>query len=730
MAAVISADEGPDECISGINRRWRATRLQDLSLDDRRHMCYKVVDDWFNILLSPHRAPRSPAQLLQLSYDLFRTTPASSSDGILRSFKEIESAWVYFEAILQEPEVGLLLKRSDGYMIPTAEQRLTHTRIRQIRRSLACLRDMAVGCAMMHQMSVSPFMEISDHQTGGVDNDADDDHDEHQLIRWLQGECVKHGFLRGKDGLMRQVYTMLGLATGVYETSDELTFDNFLVKHLPSENSLWLKWQRKHGQFDSLAKRWLTSAGVAELPNHNPNRHLRSFANGVLNISTLSFTAYTNEDWAPHMLEDWRAADNTARRALREEVEEEIRNYQTHNTNGATVMVDAEGNSFTKACRERNEDAFSGINRGLGVPIREIGDQSLMFLDHFLPPNVLTMSLEDLNNISEAWYSILSYQGYTSPEEQLIVNGMLGRSFFNVCPGAPHHGDGFQKFLMFFGPPGNGKSTIVDFVSRFFPRENIAMMSNSMEKVFFGMTWENAFVALAPELNHGFMRTFGTAEFMSFAANDTVVLKFKNAPSKSIRWGAQIITASNEQSFTGQGFERRAVIVRFDNIIPPKDIDPELPLKLQEDMAKLLVLWARSYHAMREKAMVKGGGLNSILPLRFKKSLEKFSTKLNPLSIFLTEGSECLLFKHHKEDEQENITDWYVGWDTLKSIFNKWQHDSNGESMDLTDEDIYLPVFTKLGIYMELKTMRDPITQQDRRTKWCFGVKSLKSNFY
>lgn len=702
-------------CINDLLRAWNASRLLSISPEERKAWCQEILDDWYGTLVRPNR-PRTTTEIVELAMHVFSITEVSSPETITERYILRATAVERFGEVLRQVEVGLLPREGTTEVPPTSAQRMAATRIAAIQKALRSLHGCVIGAASMHQMSTTPFVDV---QSQSVAIKPADITPLTQLARWMGDQCLRRGLRRGKHGIMRPVYTDIGMFTGCYEHL--CTFENFVPKNLPKNNpDLWQLWVNNQGTFDRMSKRWLADAETAELPDINVDRHLRAFKNGIFNSETIEFYPYNIKDWAPERLSDWNQAENDAeRRRVREDVDQEIASYHEHTPMGSdTIRVDDSQSRFTRE-RRTTHGSWGDLGSSLGS-IREIDRAAIKYIPQFLPTESLNTPWEDIDIPN--WNKIFTMQGYEM-EDMLFINGLMGRSFFDVSGKGGNNGDGWQVMILFKGPPGNGKGLAVSTVGSCFPQENIASLSNNMEEKFYGMTWENAHVMLLPEMNNKFAHKMDMAELMSFVAAEEVVLKMKNNGQKVISpWRAQLIAATNEQGLRGRGWGRRVIVVQMPITVPDELNDPKLPEKLEKELPKIIVAWTRCYHLLREKVEASGAGLKNILPKRFKESIEAYNDKLNTLQIFLVDSASCLL---HKEYPDEDPAEYYWGWEDLKSAFNAWVRTSNGIPVDMTDDDTYLPVLRKLGIHFVTETRMDPVTKADRKAKWCVGVKSL-----
>jgi hypothetical protein len=698
-------------------RAWDASRLSNISFDERQTWAIRLIDEWYHNLIRPHR-PRPPEDMIRFAMSIFGTTLVSSEDVIRQRHFKLTTAMQRFTHIMRQPELAII-SSEDIDIPPSPSQRLAITRMNAIRKALDNLCNAAASVASMQQISTTPFVEIGQMCTAEKPDEETTPYI--QLTRWLENYLLRLGARRGKNGVMVRVSTKLGMFTGFYKLL--CPFDKFMSNYLPAaDRRIWDMWPQYSNKFDYISRRILADARIPQLPDLDEDPHLRSFENGIFNSKTLEFKPYGISDWTPERLTDYNYATTDAeRRAVREEVMTEIEAYQ-ENTNGSSNVRVSDVGGYTDKQRT-NASVWDDIGTNANVD-QGLFKASMMYTPIHLSTDTLHIPWQDIDVPN--WNGLFSKQGYNTDDEMLVINGMMGRSMFDVSSGGAHDGDGWQVMLLFKGPPGNGKGLCIQTLQQLYPIDRIASLTNKPEGIFYGMDFEGCCLMLLPEMNNNFSRNMDMAELMSFVSAERVVLKVKKGNQTVIEaWKAQLVAATNEMGLDGRGWGRRVVVIPMSNEIAEADVDPDLPKKLRQELPKLIVLWARSYHLLRERVAQGGAGLKHVLPERFKRAMLDYSNRLSPFQTYLTESSQVLLLKDHLNDPNEDPESFYLAWDDLKAYFNAWIKVSNGRPVNMTEEDQFLPVLRTLGIHFSRETLMDPITKQDRITKWCKGVKSL-----
>lgn len=700
-----------------ILEQWdNGSRLSAISYEDRQEACGNVIEEWYSNIIRPNR-PRNVADTFALALSVFGATPMTPTSTINEMHAKKTTLIARLAAVMRQMEVGLLPSDEVG-IPPTPMQTLTATRVNAILLALDRLRDMAVGMAAMHQMSVSPFVQA--HNLGADEKPAEDPTPPSRINRWVENDMLRRGFVRHVQGdsvtIMGPVFTKIGMDTGVKE--EVCDGRDYVARFLSQDRThveLFNLWESNVGKIDHSAFRLLKSTMRCQIRDLDCDQHLRSFENGVFHTARLTFTPYGPANWAPQQLSDYReATTDPARRAVYDDVMTEAEEYRAKTASG--VMSVDDGGSLTEEWRQRSSwaDTGSGVFSGLNAEFKS----SLIYIAKHLPLDCLSCPWYDID--VPAWNKIWTMQGFTR-EEILIINGFWGRSFFDVSNSSG--GDGMQMMVMLIGVPGVGKGLAIEILSKLFPNDRIATLTNRPESVFYGMDFKDSLLMVITEMNNKFKKHMDQAELMQFVSAERVKLKVKNGrPINIPRWPAQLIAATNEQSLEGVGWGRRVLPIEMDTTIPDKDNDLDLPRHLEEELPKLCVLWARCYHLMMEKVRKGGAGIRHVLPQRFLRAMNKFKNRLQGLRNYICESGRV---ERAADTEGADPDDYYTSWDDLKEHFNEYTRNGCGDSVNLIAEENYMPVFRALGLRLVFETREDPVKKVDRNTGWVVGIRSL-----
>lgn len=235
------------------------------------------------------------------------------------------------------------------------------------------------------------------------------------------------------------------------------------------------------------------------------------------------------------------------------------------------------------------------------------------------------------------WYDIptpsmqcvLDYQKF---EESVCrwIYVFMGRLCFDV-----NELDGWQVIPFLKGIAQSGKSTLITKVARkFYECEDVAVLSNNIEKKFGLQSIHKGFVFISPEIKGDLQ--LEQAEFQSMVSGEDVSVARKNEAALSMQWKTPGILGGNEVpnwKDNSGSILRRLATVNFCRQIAPDVADPHLDDKLELEMPAILCKCLRAYLEYSSKYADKD--IWNILPKYFKQVQNQVATVTNSLQHFL-----------------------------------------------------------------------------------------------
>ena len=283
---------------------------------------------------------------------------------------------------------------------------------------------------------------------------------------------------------------------------------------------------------------------------------------------------------------------------------------------------------------DENRDLQSGIRKftfyEYTAPKFSELDPSLVSCKYFdLPFN----SHDDVSD----WYDIptpsmqcvLDYQKF---EESVCrwIYVFMGRLCFDV-----NELDGWQVIPFLKGIAQSGKSTLITKVARkFYECEDVAVLSNNIEKKFGLQSIHKGFVFISPEIKGDLQ--LEQAEFQSMVSGEDVSVARKNEAALSMQWKTPGILGGNEVpnwKDNSGSILRRLATVNFCRQIAPDVADPHLDDKLELEMPAILCKCLRAYLEYSSKYADKD--IWNVLPKYFKQVQNQVATVTNSLQHFL-----------------------------------------------------------------------------------------------
>ena len=235
----------------------------------------------------------------------------------------------------------------------------------------------------------------------------------------------------------------------------------------------------------------------------------------------------------------------------------------------------------------------------------------------------------------EDWYDIptphmqrvLDYQRFeTDVCKWMYV--FCGRLCFEV-----NELDGWQVIPFLKGIARSGKSTLITKVCKlFYECEDVATLSNNIEKKFGLQSIYRGFMFISPEIKGDLQ--LEQAEFQSLVSGEDVSVARKNETALSMQWKTPGILGGNEVpnwKDNSGSILRRLATWNFGRQV--SEADPHLDQKLEQEIPAILCKCLRAYLDYAHKYADKD--IWNVLPKYFKTVQSQIATVTNALQHFL-----------------------------------------------------------------------------------------------
>lgn len=247
---------------------------------------------------------------------------------------------------------------------------------------------------------------------------------------------------------------------------------------------------------------------------------------------------------------------------------------------------------------------------------------------------------------------ILIYQGH-GEEVRRWVYAFFGRLLYEVS-----EMDNWQCVLFIKGPGGTGKSSLGKAVRNFYKPEDVADLSNNIEKKFGLSAIFDKYMFLCLEAKENF--NLEQTEFQSMVSGEGVSIAIKNKTAVSRVWTVPGMLCGNvlpRWVDPGGAISRRVVLLGFENFVV--ESDPMLPERLVEEAAAFLCKCNRAY--LYHCNEYKDKNIWDALPEYFQQQQQELIESSNQLVHFLKNSAEI-----------EVAEDLYMLEDDFINFLNKY----------------------------------------------------------
>lgn len=304
-------------------------------------------------------------------------------------------------------------------------------------------------------------------------------------------------------------------------------------------------------------------------------------------------------------------------------------------------MMKCDDSTFPPLIKDRHVFSFQN---GLYVAYNkehDIVDKFYEYNDPNIPHNLTSCKYFDviLNNPHEQnpenvetplLDKILLHQNL--PNDVIIWNKVyLGRLLYDN-----NEVDNWQTIMFYLGKGGTGKSTINnDIAKQFYDIDDVAVMSNNIQKKFGLSDIYDKFIFIAPEIKKDWC--IEQAEFQEIVSGGDININIKYKQSETKKWTTPGLLGGNENPDfidNSGSVKRRIVVTRFDKKVTKGDA--MLGKKLRKELPYIIKQCNMYYH--KYVAIVGTDTVWDHLPNYFKETQAKMSDATNSLSNFLNSG--------------------------------------------------------------------------------------------
>lgn len=316
----------------------------------------------------------------------------------------------------------------------------------------------------------------------------------------------------------------------------------------------------------------------------------------------------------------------------------------------------------------------------------------LEFLKNFAACNYLDLEFYDYSDV-EDWYDI------PTPNMDHIIkcqqwDEKTNRLFYSLHGRFLYWSDELENNKQFvlaeWGRAGTGKSTTLKGLRDIYPRENVAIISNNIERNFalVSLVGPHIYVDIGMEIKHNFK--WDQAEFQQAAECDDVHIQRKNKDPIKQKFRSPIFLAMNEWPKTlqdsGGSLKRRVVAFPFSKMISKKDLRTDLSQLIFQELPAIIQKINRGYRQFIEELGSKDIWSEGVLSKTLIDANNEIMQQAHPLLHFF---SSCSKLVFHPDE--------YCTFDEFQKLFNEWCHNTGYKKIQFTN-DFYKSIFEDYNI--------------------------------
>ena len=212
--------------------------------------------------------------------------------------------------------------------------------------------------------------------------------------------------------------------------------------------------------------------------------------------------------------------------------------------------------------------------------------------------------------------------------------------------------DRWETIFFVKGPAQSGKSTYGKAAKNFYQSQDVGVIANSAEKIFWGMSLWDKFLAICFEVKHNF--SMDEATIQCIASGEDMSIPIKNQAAKILEWDVPLMLIGNELASwldVSGSIVRRIFIVEY--VRKVQAVDTELSKKIEADTGSSIWKSTSAYLSLCEFS--KGRSVWDCMPAYFRSNQLAVAMQTNPVINFLHSSStRFTVHKNWIEDEKKS----------------------------------------------------------------------------
>lgn len=532
--------------------------------------------------------------------------------------------------------------------------------------------------------------------------------EEDDYVNILIGHIREHAALQGKARKNGDLYSpILHNGNKTLAFYKDGTVEDYIYRVCSNRcnpEMCKLLWGRRAGK--AVLAYFVKNTPDEMFPQYEPDFHLMSFGNGVLNIGARDADGNPTLEFLAHNAPELRGkCASWFNKADLDESLLQLPDFMSIPTPSLDKILSTQDLLPDKAVLQKEREDITLAAAGKGeIPCRECDFCKKLYGEEE----------------KELWQSHYTNQCVERIKLPTIILAHIGRMRYKL-----HELDRGGIMLFINGVAGAGKSMIMFLIHWMYNTGEVGTLATNTEVNFPLGSIRDSKAWVCPEVKVDFNLPADTLQKMITREHVPVKIKQKDPDTKL--WEAPGMMAGND--YPGKRFmdSKNSLLRRIQVLLfkkTPKVVDEDLDQRLKEEFPAILIKALRAYQHMvveSRKTNPETGlafGFKKVMTCRyFEKTQVELRKKLHPLHSFLANESNMLKLVPKSMDV-------YMPYRKFVSLFNQFQSEMMGGSKRISvDADTFDAIFKFYGIDRRLEERPWPASDSfPRKGMFVFGV--------
>lgn len=296
-----------------------------------------------------------------------------------------------------------------------------------------------------------------------------------------------------------------------------------------------------------------------------------------------------------------------------------------------------------------------------------------------------------------------------------MIYAFIGRLLYNVG-----ELDDWQILMFIRGFAGTGKSTILKYIKKIFQAEDVAQVSNNMEKQFGLESIYGRLMWMCLEAKGDFV--MNQTDFQSIVSGESVSIARKFKTTEEVEnWEAPGIMCGNslpEWKNNANSISRRVILIDF--LVNILENDSSMHTRMRKQLAAFIVKCNRAYLDLVESC--KGDIVWNYLPRYFIEKRSQLDQETDSLYFFITSPD---IFEFQRDEMPSSAVgqndNYRIEFAAFQREYIEWCKAMRQKNVNMSDKNALKSVFAKTKL--TVMPIMENVGGDLKRKSFIYGIR-------